>query len=376
MSDADEASAPPPRANPVLLGHEAAEATLLDSWRSERMPHAWLISGPRGVGKATLAFRLTRFVLASGQPEGDLLGAAPAGLAIPAEHPVFRRVASGGHADLLTIERSPDPTDKEAERSADPKDKEKRIRAEIVVDDARRMPAFLAMTPAEGGWRVVVVDGADEMNRNAANAVLKAVEEPPARSLILLVAHVPGRVLATIRSRCRRLALKPLSEETAAGLLGRWRSDLDEGERRTLARLAGGSVGQALRLADEGGLELYRDMLGLLATLPRLDIEAAHAFAERFTRREAEPAYRAAMTLLEGWIARMVAAGARGQGIEEAVAGEAELALRLRQERSLDQWAELWEKIFRLVARADAVNLDRKQVVLSSFLSLAPAARA
>src|SRR5690348_14504287 len=204
---------PPPRANPELVGHAAAEATLRRLFEAGRLPHAVLLSGPRGIGKATLAFRLARFVLA-GEAGGGLFAASPdAGLAIPSDSGAFHRVASGGHADLLTVERAWDP-------------RRRRLRGEIVVDDTREIAAFLRLTPAEGGWRIVVVDGADEMNRNAANALLKILEEPPRRALLLLVAHSPGRLLPTIRSRCQRFPLMPLPDEMVSRLLARYRPDL------------------------------------------------------------------------------------------------------------------------------------------------------
>ena len=196
--------APPPRANPDLLGREAAESDLRRLFEADRLPHALLLSGPRGIGKATLAFRLARFVLAQGAAANGappaLFDGGEAGLAVAPESGPFRRVAAGGHADLLTVERAYDP-------------RRRRLRADILVDDTREIAGFLRLTPAEGGWRVVVVDGADEMNRNAANALLKILEEPPQRALLLLVAHSPGRLLPTIRSRCRRFAMAPLPSE-------------------------------------------------------------------------------------------------------------------------------------------------------------------
>src|SRR5439155_17813225 len=191
-ADIADPGAPAPRSNPELLGHEAAESALRRLFEAGRLPHALLLSGPRGIGKATLAFRLARFVLASGGgegPPGGLFGDLGAsGLAIAPDSGTFRRVASGGHADLLTVERAYDP-------------RRRRLRGEIIVENAREIGTFLRLTPAEGGWRVVVVDGADEMNRAAANALLKILEEPPRRALLLLVAHSPGRLLPTIRSR-------------------------------------------------------------------------------------------------------------------------------------------------------------------------------
>jgi DNA polymerase III subunit delta' len=188
--------APAPRANPLLLGHAAAEATILDALRAGRVHHAWLITGPDGVGKATLGFRFARRLLA-GVPSSETLALEPT-------HPVFRRVAAGSHADLETIELGVN-------------EKTGRMRSEIVVNDARKIGGFMSLTPAEGGWRVVVVDGAEDMNPSAANAILKVLEEPPSRALLILCCTAPGLLLPTIRSRCRRLRLDPLDDAVLPG---------------------------------------------------------------------------------------------------------------------------------------------------------------
>ena len=352
-----ESFTPGPRANPELVGHEAAEAALARAFASGRLPHAWSIAGPRGVGKATLAYRFARYVLAGGGDGG--------GLRVDPAHRVFRRVAAGGHPDLLTVERA-----------ADPRRAGGRVRAQIVVDDARRLRDFFTLKPGEGGWRVAVIDSADEMNRNAANAVLKIVEEPPARALLLLVAHVPGRVPATLRSRCRKLALAPLSDEAVAGLLAAARPSLDAGDRGCIAALSDGAPGAALALADHDGLAVYRDMMALIAGAPRMDLRALHALGDRLARRGEEPAFRLAMALLARWIGRLAAAGARGGTPAPVLPGEAEAARRLLAASPPDRWAALWERVHDLAARTDRVNLDRKQVVLGLFLSLENAARA
>ncbi|HZB90047.1 MAG TPA: DNA polymerase III subunit delta', partial [Stellaceae bacterium] len=358
--DEEEAGAPValpgPRDNPLLLGHEAAEAALMQAYRSGRLPHAWLISGPRGIGKATLAFRFTRFVLAEGET-GALFASAPDGLAVPPEHPIFRRVASGGHADLLVVERGLDP-------------RRKKLRSEIVVEDTRAITGFLRLTPAEGRWRIVVLDGADMMNRNAANALLKILEEPPKRALLLLVSDNPGRLLPTIRSRCRRLALKPLPLRLVAEALARYRPDLSAEDRAILAQLAEGSIGRALELAAAGGVALYRSLVKLLERLPELDGAALHAFADRLQRAEAEDGFRLLGELLPGWLARMVAEAAGDAGPAAALPGDSQAMRRLAERRSLDQWVEVWEKLSHLFAQADNVNLDRKQVVLTAFFAL------
>lgn len=353
---------PAPRENSALSGHGAAEATLLAAFNADRLPQGLLITGPHGIGKATLAYRLARFLLAqvAGRGGGALFApATPTSLAIAEEHPVFRRVASGGHADLLTVERGVDP-------------KRKRERTEIVVEDTRAVAAFLRLTPAEGGWRIVIVDTADEMNRNAANAILKILEEPPARAILILVSHNPGRLLPTIRSRCRRLALRPLADGTVAELLGRYRPDLSERDRAALVELSEGSIGRALELAGQNGVMLHRQILALMKALPKLDGAELHGFAERVGRWGNDEGFAVVAELLPATVARAIAKAA---GPAQAIGGEEAALIALLQRRGLDRWVEVWEKTTHLFAQADAINLDRKQVVLNAFFALEEAAR-
>ena len=205
-----DTAVPHPRETLTLHGHVEAENAFLDAYRGSRMPHAWLIGGPRGIGKATLAYRMARFVFAHPTPPATQNTAqnAPgvaqnaAGLALSPDHPVVRRVAAQGHPDLLALERVEDEKGK--------------VPMFIPVDMVRRTIGFFGSTAGEGGWRVCIVDSADELNAAGANALLKILEEPPARSLLLVVSHAPGRLLPTIRSRCRRLMLRPLAADDVA----------------------------------------------------------------------------------------------------------------------------------------------------------------
>ena len=351
-----DAGAPAPRANPELTGHEAAERTLFNAFGSGRLPHAWLITGPRGIGKATLAYRFARFALAGGAGQGpNLFGETPQTLRLDPGLPVFGRVARGTHPDLKVLERTADP-------------KSGKLRSETVVDDVRAGVGFLRMTSAEGGWRVVVVDPVDDLNRSAANALLKVLEEPPENALLLLVSHAPGGLLPTVRSRCCHLALRPLTEPALAELLEGYAPDLAPGDAAALVRLGEGSIGRALDLAADGGLELYREMVGVLAGLPRLDVPRLHAFGDRLARGADRAAFRTGTELIAWWLARLVRGAAEGRLPPEVVPGEGPVMARLVEGRTLVQWLGLWEKVTRLFARAEGANLDRKQVVITALL--------
>ena len=346
-----------PRENPDLLGHEHTERELRRLAEGGRLPHALLLTGPRGIGKATLAFRLARFLLAQSGDRAD------SGLAVDPASNAFRRVASGGHADLLTVERAYDP-------------RRRRRRSDIIVDNVREISGFMRLTAAEEGWRIVIVDGAEEMNRNAANALLKILEEPPRRALLLLVSHSPGQLLPTIRSRCQRYALPALPQLLVLELLGRYRPELESSEAEALARLAEGSIGRAIELADAGGLALYRSMLDMLAQIPHVDITGLHAFADKLARADAEDAYRASEELLLQFLARMVINFARGAlNGGDLLPEEREIMRPLAARADPPLWAALRDKIDRDFANTDQLHLDRKQAILGAFFAVEELAR-
>lgn len=358
---------PTPRENLELIGHAAAERILLESWNSGRMPHAWLITGTRGIGKATLAYRLARFVFSQGGSDsgglfGDALAPqAPDSLAIASDNPVVARVASGGHPDLRVLE--PGMMNPQTGRPS----------RQIIVSQVRQAVRFTNMTSAEEGWRVVLVDPADELNANAQNAILKSLEEPPAMVLFLLVSNAPGRLLPTIRSRCRRLALDPLPDSDVQDLLTRHHPDLSPEDRSALSRLADGSIGDAMALDACGGLDLYRTMLRLMETLEAPDIPAIHALGDSVARAaQGKPdPFVTFRDLIGHWLARLVLSAARAEAVQEVVPGEAGIMARLQSRAPLDQWLTVWEKVTGLLERADSANLDRKQTVVSAFLTLA-----
>ncbi len=351
-----EVTPPPPRANPDLLGHREAEIALRHAWERDRLAHGWLVTGPAGIGKATLAFRFARFVLAGG--EGAL--ASGAGLGIDPDHPVFRRVASGGHLDLITIERAVN-------------ENTGRLRGEIVVEQVRALRERLGRTAAEGGWRAVIIDPADEMNLNAQNALLKVLEEPPARTVLMLVCHRPGRLLPTVRSRCRQLPLRPLADADVNTLLARYAS-LDHVAGRTeVVRLAGGSAGRALTLAASGGAAVLAEIDDVLSGLAEADPAALFGLADRVGKSGAEGLFRLAADHLTDRLAERIRIAAGAARSAETATGATASPPHGRV--GLDRWLELWDKSRGLLARTESANLDRRQVFLTLLLELREAVR-
>lgn len=341
-SQAREIEAPPPRETTALFGHADAERTLLAAYRGGRMPHAWLIGGPPGVGKATLAYRVARFVLAHPDAAAQDVQAAQT-LALDSTHPVARRIAAQAHPDILTLERTAGPTGT--------------IRSVITVDDVRRTVGFFGSTAGAGGWRICIVDSADDLQSpQGANALLKVLEEPPSRALFLLVSHAPGRLLATIRSRCRRLTLRALEAadvaQAAAQALER---DPEDREVLKAAAAAQGSVARATTLLGGAALAIRDRMIELLGGLPQIDPQALHALGDTLGRSD-DTAFDTFVETIQDWLSAQL-------HVSGAPAGR------------LARVAEVWEKLDRAARDVEVFNLDRKPMVFAVFGLLAEAVR-
>jgi len=336
---------PHPRETSVLFGHREAEAALLNAYRGGRIPHAWLIGGAQGIGKATLAYRMARFVLAHRDPLAPEVQRAET-LSVDPNDAVARHIAAGAHGGLLTLERTLN------EKGV--------MRTVITVDETRETIAFFGSTASVEGWRVCIVDTVDELNPNAANALLKILEEPPQQSLFLLVSHAPARVLATIQSRCRKLQLRPLSSADvvraaaqAAGLAA------DDPALIEAAAASEGSVARALTLLGGDSLKLHQRTAALLATLPKVDPRELHALGDALGTSD-----RVALAAFVDSIDRWVAERLRAPGLD-ANANLPRLA----------RLAEVWEKIARAARDTQDYNLERKPLVFSVFSMLAEATR-
>ncbi|HKH00540.1 MAG TPA: DNA polymerase III subunit delta' [Bradyrhizobium sp.] len=334
-----------PRETTALFGHRDAETALLNAYRSGRIPHAWLIGGPAGIGKATLAYRMARFVLAHRNPLASAVQRAET-LWIDPSDPVASRVAAGAHGGLLTLERTVN------EKGV--------MRSVITVDETRETISFFGSTAAVEGWRVCIVDTVDELNPNAANALLKVLEEPPQQSLFLLVSHAPARVLPTILSRCRKLLLRTLeSGDVVRAAAQAANVAPDDPKLIEAAGAAEGSVARALMLLGGDALKLKQRTAALLATLPQVDPRELHALGDALggTDRVALAAF---IDSVDRWLS------------DRLRADEADANANLPR---LARLAEVWEKINSAARDTESYNLERKPLVFSVFGLLAEATR-
>jgi len=328
---------PHPRETFRLVGQEEALGRAARPIRSGRPPQGWLIAGPAGIGKATLAYRIARYLLLYGATD-----AGPEDLAVAPNDPVSLQVNAGAHPGLLVLKRGINA-------------KTGKLMTETSVDVVRQLAGFFGMTSGAGGWRVAIVDTADDMNPNAANALLKALEEPPVRSMLMLLSNAPGKLLPTIRSRCQRLDLRLLGEDMLAKELAQHLPKMNEGDRSALAKLSDGSLGLALALSGEDTLALARDARRAVDEAATANVPALLAIADR-VGRSADRLPTFGGFLIDALEQRVIAK-AKAQG----AAG-------------LRRWLEAWEQVRANFDRADALNLEPRQTTVSSVRAIRAAA--
>lgn len=339
--------APHPRMTARLIGQDAAETDFLDAFHGGRLHHAWLITGPRGVGKATLAWRIARFLLSDATDPGTL--------DVPRDTPLQRRIDALSESRLALLRR---PWDAKTDR----------LKQDITVEEVRRLKSFFGLSAADGGRRVVIVDPVDEMNTSAANALLKLLEEPPADTVMLLIAHQPARLLPTILSRCRNLRCAALSETDMTAALTQAGAPVAE-DGAALAELAQGSVGAAIRLTTLDGLALYRDITGLFAG--GLNRPAALKLADSATGRTAADRFELMLDLFDLFLARLARSGVAGPPATQAAPGEARLLQALSPDATAARrWAELAQDLNTRSRHGRAVNLDPAVLILDMVLKI------
>ena len=353
--------APHPRHTAEVFGQDAAEQSVLSALNEGRRHHAWLLTGPRGVGKASFAWRLARYLRTEADDGPGLFGEAPATTTLDVDpgHPVARQIAALSDPGTLLIRRAWDQD-------------RKKLKAQITVDEVRRLNSFFGLSATDGGTRVVIVDSADEMNPSAANALLKVLEEPPAKAVLLLISHQPARLLPTIRSRCRVLRFQPLSPEDLSRALHQAGVEAPEGP--ALAELAGGSAGDALRLITGDGLGIYTELVTLLSQAPQMDRQAARRFADAASARGADARMELSLRLIDLALVRLARSATGHMPALEAAPGE-QTALNKLGAVPARRWAELQQTLSTRLGHGMAVNVDPSTLLMDALLQVNETAR-
>ncbi len=333
-----------PKNNSYLLGQEKAEQILLEAWKNNSLHNSWLISGIEGIGKATLAYRFARFLLAADWQKRDQYTS----LEVSENSPVFKLVVNNAHPDLKIIERDYTDTDrrkimkaiKDGEQLSDEEMKGLKKSAFIRVDDVRTINEFLTKHSADNNWRIVIVDSIDDMNPASANAVLKILEEPPYKTVIILISHNPNKLLPTIKSRCAKLQLPPLPDNHVASLLRRYRPSLVEKNVQNLAAIASGSIGKAIAYADNAALTKYDDLCKIVYAKNKFSIADLLKFCDSAVSDE--DSYYLIQELILKFIAEHVKNSDRP-----------------------DELAEAWDNAIRVFNETERLNLDKKQALIN-----------
>ena len=347
----------PPRESMLSLGHDDIEAHLIKLFNADRLPAAMIFTGPRGIGKATFAYRLTRFLLSGRDDTGmfDTVDTPAETMDVNIESPSVRRVNSGGHGDVhyvgLTIN-----------------EKTKKMRKSISAEEARGVVPFLRRTSSEGGWRIVIVDQAESLNSESQNALLKILEEPPEKTVLIVITDQMGGILPTTKSRCQIFHFKPLNDAHMRRLLKAHDSSLGDDVIEPLIALAKGRIGRALELVETGGMEAYAEVVDVLAKLPKIDKVEAFDIAEKLGKTDA--GFGLYMRLLRDVLGEMALAQAKGHAPPVVQSRDAEVFQKIAQIYTEKEWFDAWDRVKNILEETERMHLDRKQAVMNVIWAL------
>ena len=338
-----------PKDNNYLLGCEEAEKMFLDAWKNGNLHQSWLISGIKGIGKATFAYRLARFLLSADESKKE----SYMSLDVSPDSSTFRQISKGAHPDFKLLERGFLKTEKQKIVKAikdgnyltDEELGELKRSNVISVEDVRTVNEFLAKKSADGRWRVVLVDCADEMNSNSANAILKILEEPPAKTLMILISHNVNKLLPTIKSRCAKLELKPLKENVVASLLRRYRPDTDENIVKKTAAITNGSIGKAISYVDGNAIAVYDKIYALVSCGRNFKIADMLNFSNEAS--ESDESYE----LFKELICKFLSEQAKSLN-------------------KVKETADLFDKITKIFVETENLYLDKRQAIMNIMVSI------
>ena len=331
-----------PRQTPSLIGRTLQVEKIKEAFCQNRLPQGVLLYGPKGVGKATFAYHIARYLFQGSKDN----------FKVDLETPLFKRVGARSHGDLFVLERN------SSEVTASGK--------EIPIDEVRNALAFLKKSPLEGGFRVVIIDSINELNKNASNALLKSLEEPPSQTLLILIHHGAGGILPTLKSRCQRIFCPPLSEAESKEIL-KQHLELEASDFNLLAAFARGSAGNVLRLFNTFyGAQVFKDFIGLLESLRQKEFSKVYAFIETLLAQKGADVLESAEILVSWWLDRL-RSFALSKDMLEAFPGEKELALYYLKTYSLKKLPAIWQNMETLFKEARLFNLDAKHVLVCTF---------
>lgn len=334
-----------PKDNSYLVGHEKEEAMLFEAWKNNSLHNSWIISGVEGIGKATLAYKFARFLLSNNHNAVNL--------DVSPSNPVFHLISNNAHPDLKVIERDYIDTEKRkiikaikaGEKISDEELGDMKKSAFIRVDDVRNINEFLTKKSSLDGWRVVIVDSVDELNNAGANAILKVLEEPPYKTIMLLISHNPNKLLPTILSRCAKLNLKPLDDNIVASLLRRYRPELAEKEIKPLVEMSAGSIGKAIKYADTDALSFYGNLEKIIYSKNNFSTSDLLDFCSKNSKSEDN--YSIAKEMILKFISN-----------------------NMKNTDNVKELAKSWDYAIKVFDEVDRINLDKKQILVNILVNI------
>lgn len=334
-----------------LVGHSEAELILNNSWAQRRMAHAWIVGGPKGIGKATLVYKFSRSVIASSNYLTTQSSLSEL-IDVESDHPVFKQISAGAHPDLFILKKSIDA-------------KKGTLRNSIVIEDSRKLHDFISHTSASGGWRIAIIDCAEDLNLNAANSLLKIIEEPPKKCLIFIISHKPRSIIPTIRSRCRVLNLGRLNNQEVTSILEQNWPELPNETAAGLVSISDGCPGRAIGLGESNGYEIFTSLLSVFSHIPAVNVELIHQLAEQISGKQAKDNFELLAGLPVWWLSKMIRFNVRNDELFENISAEEKsIFTYLLTLNNLNEWVDICEKLSIIVESGLKMNLDRKVVII------------
>ncbi|MDB2414791.1 DNA polymerase III subunit delta' [Rickettsiales bacterium] len=341
-----------PKDNPDLVGHDEIIGHIHNLFIADKMPQALLLSGVQGIGKATLAYRIAKFMLACTANNNKIDASLSKDLSVPVDHHTFRKILAGSHSDLMVIERGINP-------------KTGKLSQDILVDDVRKIAKFFHMTSSETKHRIIIIDSADDMNRNAANAVLKVLEEPPADAILILISHSPGKLLPTIRSRCHNIKMQPLNVDKAQLVLAKIAPEIGENDAVKLLHLADGSAGKAIFLNENNALKIYDEIIKILCQPDNFDV--LNKFCKEAAKAGDNKNWEISTQIIQWILAEFIRCKAANRSINNINGRENEAMENFFANNSVSNRIEIWNKACELFDKTDSLHLDKYAILISIF---------